>query len=53
MESDGLIRRESFREIPPRVEYTLTEKGAAALPVIDALRTFGDTWLTDAEKECC
>lgn len=53
MEDRGLVRRESFREIPPRVQYSLTAKGMATLPVIDALRTFGDTWLTDAEKECC
>ena len=53
MESAGLITRESFREIPPRVQYELTPKGVAALPVIDALREFGDTWLTEAEKECC
>jgi len=53
MESAGLISRESFREIPPRVQYSLTAKGRAAIPVIDALREFGDTWLTDAEKECC
>lgn len=53
MESQGLIERESFREIPPRVEYSLTSKGRATLPVIDALRAFGETWLSDAEKECC
>lgn len=53
MESQGLVRRESFREIPPRVQYSLTEKGIAALPVIDALRTFGDSWLSAEEKECC
>jgi DNA-binding HxlR family transcriptional regulator len=53
MEMQGLISRESFREIPPRVEYRLTAKGLATLPVISALRDFGDRWLTDAEKECC
>lgn len=53
MEEQGLISRESFREIPPRVEYSLTSKGEATLPVIDALRVFGDNWLTEAEKECC
>ncbi len=53
MESDGLIARESFREIPPRVQYSLTPKGVAAIPVIEALRTFGDSWLSDEEKECC
>ncbi len=53
MEGAGLISRESFREIPPRVEYSLTSKGAATLPVIDALRSFGDNWLSDEEKCCC
>lgn len=53
MESQGLIVRESFREIPPRVQYTLTAKGEATLPVIEALRAFGDTWLSPAERECC
>lgn len=53
MEGQGLLHRESFREIPPRVEYTLTPKGVATLPVIEALRTYGDAWLTDEEKSCC
>jgi len=53
MESQGLITRESFREIPPRVQYSLTLKGEATLPVIEALRTFGDSWLSDEEKLCC
>jgi DNA-binding HxlR family transcriptional regulator len=53
MEAQGLIRRESFREIPPRVQYSLTPKGVATLPVVDALRTFGETWLSPEEQECC
>lgn len=53
MEERGLVTRESFREIPPRVQYTLTPKGSATLPVISALREFGEGWLTDEEKECC
>jgi DNA-binding HxlR family transcriptional regulator len=53
MEGAGLLTRESFREIPPRVQYTLTSKGQATIPVVEALRSFGETWLTDAEKECC
>ena len=53
MEAQNLVHRESFREIPPRVVYSLTSKGQAAIPVIEALRTFGETWLTAAEKECC
>ncbi|HZS93533.1 MAG TPA: helix-turn-helix domain-containing protein [Chloroflexota bacterium] len=53
MEERGLITRESFREIPPRVEYTLTEKGRDTLPVIEALRSFGRRWLPESEQQCC
>jgi DNA-binding HxlR family transcriptional regulator len=53
MELQGLVTRESFREIPPRVEYTLTPKGHATLPVVEALREFGDSWLSEEEKVCC
>ncbi|HEV2479087.1 MAG TPA: helix-turn-helix domain-containing protein [Puia sp.] len=38
LEEDGLLKRISFKELPPRVEYSLTEKGLAFLPIIDAIR---------------
>src|SRR5215212_7405922 len=44
---DVLIRR-SYPESPPRVEYELTEKGRALLPVISAMRRFGRSWLVTA-----
>lgn len=44
LEDKGLISRRSFNEIPPRVEYTLTEKGRDVLPIIDALRSYGIRW---------
>lgn len=53
LESQGMVTRESFREIPPRVQYSLTAKGEAALPVIDALRTFGENWLPEDQQKCC
>ena len=40
-----LVERQSFPESPPRVEYTLTEKGSALLPIIDAMSAFGHAWL--------
>lgn len=43
LEADGLINREAFPEVPPRVEYFLTEKGKSLLPLIDALLS----WATD------
>lgn len=46
LESAGVITRRQFAEVPPRVEYTLTEMGLAALPLVDQLRQFGETWLT-------
>jgi len=40
-----LVTRRSYAESPPRVEYTLTEKGEALLPIVDAMRRFGREWL--------
>jgi DNA-binding HxlR family transcriptional regulator len=45
LEAEGLVERRSFAESPPRVEYRLTEKGEALLPVIGAMRQFGHDWL--------
>ena len=37
MEIDGLLTRREFKELPPRVEYELTEKGLALLPILNLL----------------
>lgn len=42
MEADGLVHREVFAEVPPRVEYSLTPLGASLSPVIDALKEWGE-----------
>ena len=48
LEEQGVILRRTFPESPPRVEYELTGKGVALLPILDEMRTFGQAWiLTD------
>ena len=47
LELAGMVVRASFPESPPRVEYRLTGKGAALLPIIQEMRTFGHDWLID------
>ncbi len=45
LEKDGLIHREVYPEIPPKVEYSITEKGKNAIPAIETLRNFGEYFL--------
>lgn len=42
LEADGFVLRKVFAEVPPRVEYSLTELGRSLDPVIGALKTWGD-----------
>ena len=41
LESDGIIRRISYQEIPPRVEYSVTEKGESLAPILKAMADWG------------
>lgn len=45
LEADGLIQRHYFKELPPRVEYTLTDKGWAVRPVLVSLIAWGNQYL--------
>ncbi len=47
LEEEGVVARDTYPEVPPRVEYSLTEKGEALLPLIDGMRTYGKEWLPD------
>lgn len=49
LEHEGIVVRRSYAESPPRVEYELTEKGEALLPIIDEMRRFGHAWLMERE----
>lgn len=45
LESNGIVERRTYAEVPPRVEYALTKKGEALIPIVNAMRTYGETWL--------
>jgi DNA-binding HxlR family transcriptional regulator len=45
LEEEGIVERHTYPEVPPRVEYALTEKGLALLPIIEGMRTYGEEWL--------
>ena len=54
LEEEGIVERCTFSEVPPRVEYALTEKGKALLPIVDGMRSYGEEWLgerSSAEAE--
>lgn len=51
LEEMGIIHREQFNEIPPRVEYSLTEKGKALLPVFTELAKWGEKYVAPEEAE--
>lgn len=44
LEEDGLINREIFAEIPPRVVYSISELGASLKPILDAMRDWGEDY---------
>jgi DNA-binding HxlR family transcriptional regulator len=45
LEEEGVLERTTFPEVPPRVEYALTDKGRALVPIIDSMREYGTEWL--------
>ena len=45
LEEEGIVERVTYPAVPPRVEYALTEKGEALIPIIEGMRTYGERWL--------
>lgn len=53
LESQGLIERQVYKEVPPRVVYRLTQKGRELQPVMAALHQVGEEWLHRQESCQC
>lgn len=51
LEEQGIVARRTFPEVPPRVEYALTDKGGALVPLIEDMRAYGRRWLLEAARE--
>jgi DNA-binding HxlR family transcriptional regulator len=51
LEEEGILERHTFPEVPPRVEYALTQKGEALVPLIDDMRKYGTRWLLAEDAE--
>ena len=50
LEEEGVVERRTFPEVPPRVEYALTEKGRALVPLVEDMRRYGREWLCGEER---
>lgn len=44
LEEDGIVHRVAYKELPPRVEYSLTEKGLAFLPILEQIKEWNATY---------
>src|SRR5258708_375783 len=51
LEEEGIVERHTYPEVPPRVEYALTRKGEALVPLIDDMRAYGTGWLLEESGE--
>jgi DNA-binding HxlR family transcriptional regulator len=51
LEEEGIVERHTFPEVPPRVEYALTEKGKALVPLVEDMRRYGTRWLFEDAAE--
>ena len=52
LEEQGIVARHTFPEVPPRVEYSLTDKGRALAPLIEDMRAYGREWLGVSQDDC-
>src|SRR6266508_322972 len=50
LEDCGVVARKTYPEVPPRVEYCLTDKGTALVPLIEDMRRYGERWLLSERR---
>lgn len=50
MEARGLLSRKVYAEVPPRVEYTLTDLGYSLKPILDAMRDWGEQYKASVDR---
>lgn len=53
LESDGLVHREEYPQIPPKVEYSLTEDGRSLIPILDTMCEWGDEHRKSVCDDAC
>ncbi len=51
LEEDGLVHRHVYTQVPPRVEYSLTQAGKSILPILNTLCEWGLQYITSFNKE--
>ncbi len=51
LEQQDIVERRTYPEVPPRVEYALTDKGRALVPLIEDMRSYGRRWLPGDASE--
>lgn len=52
LESQGIITKQRFAEVPPRIEYTLTQKGLDLVPVLEQMAAWGEKYYQGDLTDC-